>query len=249
MKTVLLAAGIGQRLSEISGNKPKCLLQFGGVSLLQRHLKILHHYGITGIIIVTGYRADLIEQEVGKSEAANLIQLIYNPAYEKGSIISMLTGVEALAADNDFLLMDADVLYDHRIIERLISTGNKNCFLLDRDFEPGEEPVKLCVRNGRLIEFRKKIDDNLHFDYQGESVGFFRFSKETADGLVQSAKDYLQRGEDKQPYEECIRDLLLSSPDSFGFEDITGLNWIEIDFPEDLDKAKNNILPNILQLK
>jgi len=249
MKTVLLAAGIGQRLGEISGDKPKCLLQFDGISLLQRHLVILQHYGITGIIIVTGYQENLIEQEVAKSGTANLIQMVHNPAYEKGSIISMLTGLEALATDNEFLLMDADVLYDHRIIERLISTCNKNCFLLDRDFEPGDEPVKLCVRNGQLIEFRKKIDDNLHFDFQGESVGFFRFSRETANSLVQSAKDYLQRGENNQPYEECIRDILLSNPDNFGFEDITGLNWIEIDFPEDVGKAENNILPNILQLQ
>jgi choline kinase len=249
MKTILLAAGIGQRLGEITGDKPKCLLKFGGISLLQRHLATLHYYGITGIIIVTGYQSNLIEQEVYNNDDANLIKIIHNPAYEKGSIISMLIGLEALATDNDFLLMDADVLYDHRIIERLIRTDHKNCFLLDRNFEPGEEPVKLCVRDGQLIEFRKKIDDNLHFDFQGESVGFFRFSKATADGLIQSAKDYLKRGEDKQPYEECIRDLLLSNPDSFGFEDITGLNWIEIDFPEDVGKAKNNILPNILQLK
>ena len=249
MKTILLAAGIGQRLGEISGNKPKCLLQFDGISLLQRHLVILRHYGITGIIIVTGYQNDLIEQEVGKSEAADIVKTIHNTAYEKGSIISMLTGLEALAADNDFLLMDADVLYDHRIIERLINTSNKNCFLLDRNFVPGEEPVKLCIRNGQPVEFRKKIDDNLHFDYQGESVGFFRFTKNTADDLIQTANDYLQHDEDNQPYEECIRDLLLSHPDSFGFEDITGLNWIEIDFPEDVGKAKDDILPNILQLK
>lgn len=249
MKTVLLAAGIGQRLGEISGNKPKCLLQFDGITLLQRHLLILHHYGITGIIVVTGYRKDLIEQEISKSDVASIVQTVENRAYEKGSVISMLTGLRALTAADDFLLMDADVLYDHRVIERLINTGAKNCFLLDRNFEPGEEPVKLCVHNGQLIEFRKKIDDNLQYDYQGESVGFFRFTKKTADDLVRTANDYLLRGEDNQPYEECIRDLLLSHPDNFGFEDITGLNWIEIDFPDDVSKAKNNILPNILQLK
>ena len=249
MKTVLLAAGVGQRLGEISGNKPKCLLQFDGSSLLQRHLEILHHYGITGIIIVTGFQGGLIEEIAGRSNASGIIKFVHNPAFEKGSIISMLTGLEALESEKDFLLMDADVLYDHRIIERLINTSNKNCFLLDRDFEAGEEPVKLCVRNGQLIEFRKKIDDNLHCDFQGESVGFFRFTKDTADRLVRIAKDYLQRGEDNQPYEECIRDLLLSNPDNFGFEDISGLNWIEIDFPEDFNKAKNDILPNILQLK
>jgi len=249
MKTVLLAAGVGQRLGKISGNKPKCLLRFDDSSLLQRHLEVLHHYGITGIIIVTGFQANLIEEEAGRSNASGIIKMVHNPAFEKGSIISMLTGLEALANDNDFLLMDADVLYDHRIIERLINTDIKNCFLLDRDFEAGDEPVKLCVRDGQLIEFRKKIDDNLPCDYQGESVGFFRFTKDTADRLVQIAKDYLQRGEDNQPYEECIRDLLLADPDNFGFEDITGLNWIEIDFPEDVNKAKNDILPDILKLK
>jgi choline kinase len=249
MKVVLLAAGIGQRLGKISGNRPKCLLRFDGSSLLQRHLAILHHYGINGIIIVTGYRADMIEAEVAGSKAASLVKTVHNPAYEKGSIISMLTGLEALAPENDFLLMDADVLYDHRIIDRLINTGHKNCFLLDRDFESGEEPVKLCVRNGQLMEFRKKIADNLQCDYQGESVGFFRFTRDTANRLVQTAKAYLQKGEDNQPYEECIRDLLLAGPEHFGFEDITGLNWIEIDFPEDVSRAQTDILPHILQLK
>jgi choline kinase len=249
MKTVLLAAGVGQRLGKISGNKPKCLLRFDGSSLLQRHLEILHHYGIKEIIIVTGFKAGLIEEEAGRSNASSIIKLVHNPAYEKGSIISMLTGLEILANDNDFMLMDADVLYDHRIIERLINTSSNNCFLLDRDFEAGEEPVKLCVRNGQLMEFRKKIADNLHCDYQGESVGFFRFTKDTANRLIQTANGYLQRGEDDQPYEECIRDLLLADPGNFGFEDITGLNWIEIDFPEDVNKAKNDILPHILQLK
>jgi len=176
------------------------------------------------------------------------IRIVQNPDYHKGSIISMLIGLQALANEPDFLLMDADVLYDYRILGRLLNTQHQNCFLLDRDFERGDEPVKLCVRDGQLIEFRKKIDDNLKFDYQGESVGFFRFNNETAAKLIQSANTYLARGEDTQPYEECIRELLLMDPDSFGFEDITGLEWIEIDFPEDINRANNEILPGILQL-
>lgn len=249
MKTVLLAAGIGQRLSEISGNRPKCLLEFDGVSLLRRHLDILNHYGINEIIIVTGYQADLIRQEADKSRPAKRIRTAHNPDFTSGSVISMLTGLQALQADGDFILMDADVLYDHRIIERLIRTQHHDCFLLDRDFEPGEEPVKLCIRDGQLIEFRKKINAGLKFDFQGESVGFFRFSRDTAGKLIQSAQNYLERGEGTQPYEECIRDLLLVDPDRFAFEDITGLHWIEIDFPEDVGKARNDILPNILQVK
>ena len=249
MKTILLAAGIGQRLGEISGNKPKCLLEFDGISLLRRHLAILMHYSISTITIVTGYRSDLIKEDMTGNPAADRIKTINNPDYKKGSIISMLKGLETLETDDEFLLMDADVLYDHRILERLIKTSYSDCFLLDRDFVPGDEPVKLCVRDDRLVEFRKKIADNVQFDYQGESVGFFRFSQNTAGKLIQSAEDYLGRGEDNLPYEECIRDLLLADPGHFGFEDITGLKWLEIDFPEDVDRAKNEILPDILQLK
>lgn len=249
MKTILLAAGVGQRLGELSSNRPKCLLEFDGISLLQRHIAILTHYGINSITIVTGYRADLIEQEISESNATGKIKFIKNDDYKKGSLISMLKGLESLKNNDDFLLMDADVLYDHRIIEKLLVTKHTDCFLLDRDFIPGDEPVKLCVRNGQLVEFRKKIADDLSYDYQGESVGFFRFAKHTADKLIQSANDYLKQGGDNQPYEECIRDLLLENPGHFGFEDITGLKWLEIDFPEDVIRAKNNILPAILQIK
>ena len=248
MKTVLLAAGIGQRLGDVSANLPKCLLKFAGKTLLQRHLGILKHFAVSEIIIITGYQSDLVEQEIVRVGNDGHIRIVENPDYRKGSIISMLLGLQALANEPDIILMDTDVLYDYRILERLLITRHQNCFLLDRNFEQGEEPVKLCVRDEQLIEFRKKIDDNLKFDYQGESVGFFRFNNDTADKLIQSANNYLARGEDTQPYEECIRDLLLMDPGSFGFEDITGLEWIEIDFPEDINRANTEILPKILQL-
>lgn len=248
MKTVLLAAGVGQRLGDLSGYRPKCLLEFDGVSLLHRHLNILRHFGLSEIIIVTGYQAGLIEQEAHANSSGLRVQFAHNPDYSKGSVISLLTGLEKFQTGTDVLLMDADVLYDYRIIERLCVTRHRDCFLLDRDFEPGEEPVKLCVRDGHLIEFRKTISPDLKFDFQGESVGFFRFSSDTARELIRSASGYLQRGEESQPYEECIRDLLLAEPDKFAFEDITGLHWIEIDFPEDVGKAKNDVLPHIRQV-
>jgi len=248
MKTVLLAAGIGQRLGAISGNKPKCLIEFDGASLLRRHLRILEHYGMTEIVIVTGYQPDLIAREAAHTSAAAITRCVRNPDYAKGSLISMLTGLKELQAAGDFILMDADVLYDHRLVERLVATRHHNCFLLDRDFEPGDEPVKLCIRDGRLVDFRKMINGNLRYDLLGESVGFFRFTPATALKLIEAAERYLQRGEDQQPYEECIRDLLLDNPADFTYEDITGLPWIEIDFPEDIIKARNNVLPHMLQL-
>ena len=248
MKAIILAAGVGQRLGKSAGDKPKCLLEFEGVSLLQRHLKILANYGLSEIIVVTGFQPKLISDSLNNFNSI-ATRTVHNPDYADGSLISMQIGLNSLSDERDILLMDADVLYDHRIIEKLLNTTHENCFLLDRDFIPGDEPVKLCVKNNQLIEFRKKIEPELSFDYQGESVGFFRFSHATAQQLINSARDYLDKGEKKQPYEECIRDLLLANPRQFGFEDISGLKWIEIDFPDDVDRANTTILPNIMQIQ
>ena len=141
--------------------------------------------------------------------------------------------------------MDADVLYDHNIIGRLIDTDKKNIFLLDKEFEAGAEPVKLCVLDGQLVEFRKQIASSLAFDFQGESVGFFRFSPEISRMLASQAREMVEQGNADEPYEEAIRDVLLSIPEKFSYEDITGLPWLEIDFPEDVEKANNEILPKL----
>ncbi len=247
MKTIILAAGIGHRLAKYSEHKPKCLLEFDGKSLLQRHLEILHAYGMDDTVIVTGFESGMIQSSLS-AIGANHVTTRVNPEFTKGSILSLLTGLQTLDTNQDFILMDADVLYDHNIIGRLINSNKENVFLLDQDFEMGDEPVKLCVQNDLLIDFRKKIDKDLAFDYQGESVGFFKFTSETGKQLGLLANEYIKKGQDELPYEEVIRDLLLATPEQFSFEDITGLPWLEIDFPEDITKARDVILPELTDL-
>jgi len=242
---IILAAGVGERLGAAADDKPKCLLEFGGRSLLQRHLDVLGHFGVAGVTVVTGYRSDLVERELSRCGGQAVI--IYNGDYHEGSLISFAAGLAALENGRDFLVMDADVLCDYRMVGRLIDSDHGNCFLLDRNFEPGDEPVKLCVKDGRLVDFRKQIDKDLQFDFQGESIGFFRFTPETGARLARQAGRYLERGERDQPYEECIRDILLQAPADFDFEDVTGLPWIEIDFPEDIARANREILPKLRQ--
>jgi choline kinase len=141
--------------------------------------------------------------------------------------------------------MDADVLCHAGILETLARTSVPNCFLLDRDYEPGDEPVKLCIRAGRVVEFRKQVPRDLDFDVQGESVGFFRFAPAMAAALADRCQHYVDTGRSRDPYEEAIRDLALESPAQFGYEDITGLPWIEIDFPADVARARDEILPRL----
>ena len=245
MKAVILAAGIGQRLGKQAAGRPKCLLQPGGVSLLLRHLYYLQDTAVSEVVIVTGYRQEAILEELSGFDAGFTIQIRFNPDFTKGSIVSLWQARAALYSGDDIILMDADVLYDNAIIQTLVTTDVPNCFLLDREFEAGDEPVKICVLDGRLVEFRKHIDRDLAFDIQGESVGFFRFSSRMASRLANRAQEYMDEQRHGEPYEEAIRDLLLAEPDAFGYEDITGLPWIEIDFPEDIRRAETEILSKI----
>ncbi len=242
MKALILAAGTGQRLGR---DHPKCLLQIGGRTLLERHLLFLRAMGVAEVRVAVGFRASEVECEIERTKAQRWARSVYNPDYRRGSLLSLAVLQEELRSGEDLLLMDADVLYTPTILERLIQSPIRNCFLLDREFEPGDEPVKLCVREGRLVEFRKRIEPGLRYDYWGESVGMFRFSPQIALRLADTVEGYLDRGQREAPYEEAIRDLLLQDPGAFGFEDVSGAPWIEIDFPEDLRRAQEDLLARI----
>ncbi len=249
MRAVILAAGLGWRLRGGEERPPKCLLRFDGQSLLERHLDALARVGVTALHVGVGYKARDVEREVARLAPPFPVRLVYNPDYHEGNIVTLHTLREALLAGDDLLLMDADVLYHPDVLHRLVSSAHRNCFLMDRDFEPGEEPVKLCVAEGRLVEFGKSLPPQLRFDRCGESVGFFKLDAAMAARLAQRARDYVARGNREAFYEDALRDLLLSTPQAFGFEDVTGIPWIEIDFQQDIRRAENEVMAHIRALE
>lgn len=245
MQAIVLAAGVGERLGAAAAGKPKSLLQMGDSSLLLRHCRTLRALGINMIHVVTGFCADLMDAELATLPDTGCISRMVNGEFRQGSVISLWTARDVLRSGTPVLLMDADVLCDTRIVSTLANTLVPNCLLLDRNLEPGDEPVKLCIRNGRIVEFRKQIAPDLQHDMQGESVGFFRFAPDMAAALAARCEEYVSQGLVREPYEEVIRDLVLAAPAEFGYEDITGLPWIEIDFPGDVARARDEILPRI----
>lgn len=242
MKALMLAAGLGVRLGA-AGDRPKCLLEFGGQTLLERHIGILRRAGVSELVLGVGFQAERIDSTLEAIAGDLSVRTVFNPDFQQGSMVTLWTMRDEL--DDDLFLMDADVLYDDRIMRRLCTSHHHNVFLLDREFEPGDEPVKLCMRSGRFVEFRKKVE--VDFDLCGESVGFFRFRGDMAERLADATDRYVRAGAVLQPYEEAIRDLLLADPHEFGYEDVTGLPWIEIDFPEDVLRARDEILPRLQQ--
>ncbi len=246
MNTIILAAGRGRRLEKHNPDgRPKCLMEFGGRSLLARHLDLLYGLGIRQTDIVLGYEADRVVEHIAGLSSRPDVAFHFNPRFNQGSVLSLWAAQETLNCGGPVIVMDADVLYHPGILQRLVETKKENCYLLDRDFLPGDEPVKIAVRDGLMVEFRKQLANGLSYDLLGESVGFFRFGPACAAIIAEECAIFDTEGLDDAPHEEALRNVLLADPGSFGFEDVTGLPWIEIDFPEDVVRASDEILPAI----
>jgi len=248
MRAIILAAGRGERLQQPEDRQaPKCLLRFGGKSLLERHLLALSECGVSEVVLALGFKHELIEAELERLKVAPRPEIVINAGFELGSVLTVHTAAEPLGRGGEVLLMDADVLYHTRILKALVS-GQRgvNRVLMDRDFEAGsDEPVKICLRGGVPVELRKRLAPDLKYDSIGESVGFFRFNETGARSLAELVAGYVARGASDMPHEEAVRDLIRERGQAFDVADVTGLPWIEIDFPNDVARAEREILPEL----
>ena len=248
MKVVMLAAGMGRRLyGEGNDHLPKALLRFGGKTLIERHLEILHCNNLEQLVLVVGHHKDALLEEaanviasLGASES--FLRSIFNPRYEESGLLSLGVADTILRGGDDILFMDADVLYHSELIRRLIQSSHRNCFSMDREFEYGDEPVKVCLRGGEMIDFGKEVTDD--YEVIGEWPGFFKMSPEIALKLANAVQSHINNDDKLVNYEVAMRDVLLSEPSgTFGYEDVTGIPWTEIDFPDDVIHAREIVLP------
>jgi choline kinase len=250
MKVIMLAAGIGRRLhGEENDQPPKALLRFGGKTLLARHIEILYGYGIEQMIIVVGHRKETLQSEALATIAdlgapENFLQFIFNSRYQESGLLSLGMADAVLCGGDDILFMDADVLYHPELIRRIIQSLHKNCFSIDREFEYGDEPVKVCLKDGKIIDFGKVVTDD--YEVIGEWPGFLKMSSKIAASVADAVQNHIQEDVNFVDYETAMRDVLLTEPlGTFGCEDITGIPWTEIDFPDDVIHAGEVILPSM----
>ncbi len=249
---LLLCAGRGRRLGAGASDLPKVLLRFGGRSLLERHLEHLAVAGAGPVTLVVGYRHEAIEAELERLGRTEQVRLIHNPDWREGSVVSLDAGRDVLEAGGPVVLMDGDVLYDRRLLDRLLGSAHPGVLLLDRRPRPGDEPVRVCLdASGRIVDFAKRPE--AAYASYGESVGFFRLSGDIAASLSLRAHAAASGDGRMLEYEEPLRALIRedaaaaatpgrSGGAMFGCEDVTGLPWTEIDVMEDVERARS-LLP------
>ena len=240
MKAIIYAAGRGMRLR---ADVPKTLLEFGGRTLLEWHALRLHEAGVREVVLVTGHLREKIAELLPDIAARHgfTIREIFNPRFHEGSVLSLKASLPELEASAEpVLLMDADVLYTSEMLKRLIASPHRTALLLDRQFSTSDDdPVLVPVKDGRPIDFRKLWSGEA--DFVGESIGFFKVAPEDFPVLVDETEMRSGGSECADSYDDVLRAMVVAG--GFGYEDVTGLPWIEIDFPEDIVHAREGVVP------
>jgi len=236
-KVILLAAGVGKRL----GKTPKPLLKFGNQTLIERNISNLLNLGLNNILVVVGYMEDEMKRIVRKKFTRSNIRFISNPVYESsGSGYSLLLA-EKIFTKDDFIIMDADILYDKRILNFLLNSPHENVALVDPRSEFTGEEVNVFAREDKIVGLGKDMRDPKL--YVGEAIGMYRFSKSAGEKLANGLKTMLKKRGEGMEYEDVLDSI--AGQLSICPRRIPSLPWIEIDTKEDLARAKRNILPKI----
>lgn len=245
MDAILYAAGRGFRLGPLSAECPKILLEVGGRSLLERHAELLAWAGVRCLHVVTGHLREAVAEAIRPISRKTGLKIceVFNAAYSEGSVISMAASLPLIReAREPMLLMDGDVLYDHRLMRRLVDSTHASTLLLDRGYSTADDdPVLVPVVGGKPVEFRKKWTGQA--DLVGESIGFFKLDRAGLDGVIRETEARMVGERRKESYDEVIRSLVLQGV--FGFEDVTAVPWTEIDFSEDVAFARDTVLAQL----
>lgn len=233
VEAIILAAGRGSRLSSITEDIPKCLVEVGNRSLLRHQLDLLASAGIDRVTVVTGYCADKIEAELdGRAET------VFNPVWSQtNSLFSLWLCRERI--HNPFVVMNCDVLAHPDILFRLLDSGG-SAFTYDGTSGDDEEHMKVEIEGGVLQAMSKTLPAHRS---HGENIGMLYFDRPTGQMLFREAEKALEAGGRNMWMAAAVERVAQNA--CVGAVDVAGLPWAEIDFPEDLECARRVVWPEL----
>ena len=234
LDALILAAGQGSRL-EVRG--PKCLVQVGGRTLLDHQLDAIDRVGADRVTLVVGYEHDQVE-DAAKGRA----QIVLNERYaETNSLYSFWLARNAV--DGDLLVLNSDVFFAPGLLSDLVAVPG-SAIAFDSSSGNEDEHMKVNAQRGRLMRLSKDLPPT---DSHGESLGVLHLRRPAARAAFSAAGSYVGRGCCDHwvtaAFNEVARGHWVSCVD------VAGQPWVEIDFPEDLDRARNHTWPAIAALR
>ena len=242
MRPIILAAGVGWRLKAHTQATPKCLLEIGGKTLLRRYLEAFAALGLREAVLVVGHLKEKVMAEAARGPAEVEVRFVPNEQFTRGNILSLWHARHEF--DDAVVIMDGDVLFPQEMLARLLASPDANAVAVDERFrETGEEQKVLC-EDGWVVGVSKKVTGDPRV--RGEAVGMLRLSADAGEVLRGILEEFIETGKDSLEYEDALRELAAEVP--IGVVEVGDLPWIEIDFEEDLARAREQILPEVDRL-
>lgn len=239
MRAIILAAGRGNRLAPLTDDRPKPLVEVLGRSMLMRTLDRLREVGIddSAVVIVTGYRANMIEDLVKRERLA--CELVFNPRWhDYQNCHSLLVARDALRG-GPFLQFDGDVVFDGKVLPRMIEPRDTAALAVEVRPMPNEEAMKAVVaEDGTLLELSKTLDAARSI---GEYIGITRLDEATAELVFDDLASFEALGLTHEYYDHSYHRLALSRRARFNIVDIADCEAMEVDDLADLQRVESQL--------
>ena len=235
MKAIILSAGQGSRLGHLTHDRPKCLIEFNGRSLLDRQLDTLAANGVEEAVVVTGFGDELVEATIGRRSGGPRVRTIFNPFYQVADNLgSLYVAREELAGE--VLVWNGDTLVSNALMARVVGNAARQgiCVTIDRKPAYDDDDMKVVAdSDGRL----KAIGKRLAHGVNAESIGLLAFRGDGAARFRAAIESAMRTPEGTTIWFLRVIHHLAQASDVWTL-DIAGEEWGEVDFPEDVAPAE-----------
>ena len=242
MKAIILAAGAAQRLRPYTDNTPKCLIMVGAKTILEHQLDAIKSVGIKEVIIVVGYLKEQIISFARKRYPDLSFKFITNADYASTNTIYSLWLTREEMLQDDFIYFNADVVFHPEILVRLLDNGYPSALAVDKK-RCAEEEVKVIINDeGRITQIGKELDTSRAV---GEFIGLARFGKSINSIFVDKLDESVKVNNVRAFFELALQNM--AELVELYEVDVSDIPCIEIDFPEDLETARRETYPLIVE--
>lgn len=239
MKGLILSAGMGTRLHPLTRTRPKCLVHVAGRPMMEYQLDSLRRAGVDNCTIVVGYMAEAVRRYFGSDYRGVSLSYVENTTYASTNNLYSFWLARA-EFDDDVLLLEADLVFDDRLVRELVVMDEPNVAIVDR-FQSNMDGTVILAENGAAKSMVLKVDQGPGFDYRRalKTVNIYRLSKESlVEAIVPKMDEFLQEGRADQYYEAVFADLIATGRMNMAVMNTGNNKWAEIDTLSDLRDAE-----------
>ena len=246
MQAIILAAGMGKRLKELTQNNTKCMVKVNGVSLIDRMLHQIQKQNVDRIVIVVGYEREKLKEYIATLGITTPITYIDNPIYDKTNNIYSLSLASDYLCEDDTLLFESDLIFEDSVLDSLVRDPRPTLALVDK-YESWMDGTCVKLDEDDNIEAfvpGKKFKFDEIKDYY-KTVNIYKFSKDFSKTHYVPFLDAYQKalGENEY-YEQVLRVITMLDDPVIKAKRLTGQKWYEIDDIQDLDIATSIFTPD-----